>query len=277
MGKFDGILLCSDLDDTLLTTEKTISEENKKAIAYFKEEGGLFTFATGRTVLGLGLPLAMVEPNAPVICFNGCGIYDLFDKKMLWERSLDKNAVRVIEFVEQNYPFSGIEVCTAEHVYFCRENELVAAHRRVERLPELVVDYHDIAEPWKKALFIQKPEELPLVKNGLLTSAFTRSYDFVQSDPRYYELLPKGASKGAALLELARLLGIDAAFTIGIGDNENDLTMVQNAGVGVAVANAIPAVLDAADVISTDNNTNAIATVIYGIEQGLIFSNCRVE
>lgn len=48
MGKFDGILLCTDLDDTLLTTDKRVSDENSKAIEYFKSEGGLFTFATGR-------------------------------------------------------------------------------------------------------------------------------------------------------------------------------------------------------------------------------------
>ena len=46
MGKFDGILLCTDLDDTLLTTDKRVSDENSKAIEYFKSEGGLFTFAT---------------------------------------------------------------------------------------------------------------------------------------------------------------------------------------------------------------------------------------
>ena len=52
MGKFDGILLCTDLDDTLLTTDKRVSDENSKAIEYFKSEGGLFTFATGRVPQG---------------------------------------------------------------------------------------------------------------------------------------------------------------------------------------------------------------------------------
>ena len=57
MGKFDGILLCTDLDDTLLTTDKRISDENKQAIEYFMSEGGLFTFATGRVVDGARLML----------------------------------------------------------------------------------------------------------------------------------------------------------------------------------------------------------------------------
>ena len=57
MGKFDGILLCTDLDDTLLTTDKRVSDENSKAIEYFKSEGGLFTFATGRVPQGAKLHL----------------------------------------------------------------------------------------------------------------------------------------------------------------------------------------------------------------------------
>ena len=48
MGKFDGILLCTDLDETLLTTDKKVSKENYDAIEYFKKEGGKFTFITGR-------------------------------------------------------------------------------------------------------------------------------------------------------------------------------------------------------------------------------------
>ena len=77
MGKFDGILLCTDLDDTLLTTDKRVSDENSKAIEYFKSEGGLFTFATGRVPQGAKLMLNYVHPNAPMVCFNGAAIYEM--------------------------------------------------------------------------------------------------------------------------------------------------------------------------------------------------------
>ena len=76
MGKFDGMLLCTDLDDTLLTDNKQVSEKNRKAIDYFKSEGGLFTFSTGRVPMGARLILEYVVPNAPIVCFNGGGIYD---------------------------------------------------------------------------------------------------------------------------------------------------------------------------------------------------------
>ncbi len=59
--------LCTDLDDTLLTTDKRVSDENSKAIEYFKSEGGLFTFATGRVPQGAKLMLNYVHPNAPMV------------------------------------------------------------------------------------------------------------------------------------------------------------------------------------------------------------------
>lgn len=270
MGKFSGILLCSDLDDTLLTTDKQVSQENREAIEYFKQEGGLFTFATGRSVTGIQWPLEMISPNAPVICFNGSGIYDAAAGKMVWETYLDDNAIKVVEFIENTYPFAGIEVCVNDKIYFCKSNRIVSQHQQDERLPVNEKDYHNILEPWKKVVFLQEEDELPILKNGLLTSYFTRHYDFMQSSRHFYEMLPKGASKGAALMILADYLGINRRRTIGIGDNENDITLVRNAGVGVAVANAIPQLLDAADFISTDNNANAVAAIIYGLEQGLV-------
>ncbi len=71
-----------------------------------------------------------------------------------------------------------------------------------------------------------------------------------------------------AMNRLAQMLGVDK--TVGIGDDENDVAMIKEAKIGVAVANAAPMVLDAADFISTDNNSHAISTVIYGIDKGIM-------
>lgn len=76
MGKFDGTLFCTDLDGTLLNSKKDISRENREAIEYFKSEGGLFTFVTGRMPYTSMEMYEMVRPNAPFGCINGGGIYD---------------------------------------------------------------------------------------------------------------------------------------------------------------------------------------------------------
>ena len=268
MGKFDGLLLCTDLDDTLLTTDKRVSEENSRAIEYFKSEGGFFTFVTGRVPMGARLILEYVHPNAPIVCFNGGAIYDFRDDKMLWSRSLDDEAIEVVEYIDNLFDFVGIEICTDDKIYFARTNRVLLEHQMLERLPDNFLDYHDIPEKWKKVLFMAEADELGLIKDAIAASPFADKYTFVQSSPWYYELLPKNTSKGEGLMHLAELLNIDRSRTIGVGDNENDLMMIKMAGTGVAVANAIDAVKQAADYITVDNNSHAIAAVIKAIENG---------
>ena len=74
MGKFDGILICTDLDGTLLNGDYKVSEENAKAIEYFKREGGYFTFITGRMYYYAEDIYEMVKPNAPIGCGNGAAV-----------------------------------------------------------------------------------------------------------------------------------------------------------------------------------------------------------
>lgn len=268
MGKFDGILLCTDLDDTLLTTDKKISDENRKAIEYFKSEGGLFTFATGRVPVGAKLMLKYVEPNAPMVCFNGAGIYDFKKEALLWSRSLDADAAAAVEYMDKMFDFIGIEVCTAEKIYFCKVNRVVEEHKILESLPENDLDYREIKEDWKKILFMVEADEIQRVREAVAASPFADKYTFVQSSPWYYELLPKNTDKGEGLLQLADICGIGIGKTIAVGDNENDLSMIKKAGTGIAVANAVESVKNAAAHITSDNNSDAIAAVIKSLECG---------
>lgn len=270
MGKFDAILLCSDMDDTLLTTDKRISAENKAAIEYFMSEGGSFAFATGRVPMGARLALDYIVPNTPIICFNGAGIYDFRGEKLLWSRSLDKKAVAVVEMVEKSMPQAAIEVCTKDKVYCCRSNEIIRKQFEIEKFDDNYADFRNISEDWIKAIFMVKSDELPALKALIAESEFADCYNYIQSSPNYYEMLPKGASKGDAMLELAKILGIAPERTIGVGDNENDITMVSMAQIGVAVANAVPAVRDAADYITVDNNHDALKAVIESVEKGIM-------
>lgn len=270
MGKFDGMLLCTDLDDTLLTDNKQVSEKNRKAIDYFKSEGGLFTFSTGRVPMGARLILEYVVPNAPIVCFNGGGIYDFSENKMLWSRKLDSDAISAVEYVDRRLDFVGIEICTEEKIYFSKINAKVREHQILEKLPDNDLDYHDIPEVWQKVLFMTEEHELNTVRRTISESPFADKYTFVQSSPWYYELLPKNSTKGDGLIQLGELCGIDRSRIIAVGDNENDLEMVKMAGVGIAVENAIPIVKSSADYITADNNSDAIAKVIYDLENGII-------
>ena len=123
MGKFDGILICSDLDGTLLRNDKSISEENSAAIEYFKREGGYFTFITGRMYFTASSLYEMVKPNAPVGCINGGGIYDFEKGEYLWSITLPPDANELVDAVYQAVPSAGIQMNALDKIYFCRDND----------------------------------------------------------------------------------------------------------------------------------------------------------
>ncbi len=270
MGKFDGLLLLSDLDDTLLTADKRVSEENSRAAEYFMREGGLFTFATGRVVAGARLMLEYIRPNAPMVCYNGAAIYDFSSEKMLWSRATGKDAEAAVEYIDKKLPFVGVEICTKDKIYLSKVNDVVRAHQKFERLPDNFLDYHDVAEDWIKVLFMTDEDKLHLVKEAIAESEFKDRFTFVQSSPWYYELLPKNTSKGEGLIRLAEILSIPVSNTIAVGDNENDLTLISRAGCGIAVENAVAEVKARADHITVDNTSHCIRSIVESLENGEI-------
>lgn len=267
MGKFNGYLLCTDLDGTLLSDDKRVSEKNKKAVEYFKKEGGLFTFATGRVRNGLENVLKQITPNSPVICFNGGCIHDVNNNKELWSTNLSDNAEDAVRYICSKYPYVGMVVCTGERSYICKKNKYSDSHRKIENIPPEQVEYEDVPKPWKKVIFMMDADKVDVVRQDLLNTEFAEDFTFLQSEAHYFEILPKGMTKGRALTRLGDILGIDNEKTVGIGDNENDIELVKNAAFGASVANAVEEVKECAEFIAPDNNSDAIAALIEQLEK----------
>lgn len=271
MKKFDNILITTDLDGTLLRDDKTISEENISAINYFKENGGKFTFVTGRPPVIVGDIYNIVRPNAPIGCFNGGGIYDMEKKEYLWQRELSRDALELVEYVDKVLPDMSIQLCGFENCYFCKMNPSMEKHREIGGFPDLRCHYTEVTGTIAKVLFAHDNEEQILKLADILNShPLAPKFDFIRSDREYYELLPKGMSKGGNLLELARILGIERRRTVALGDNDNDASMLKNAGTGIAVSNASPLAKEAADIITVSNEQHAIAKTIQDIDEGKI-------
>lgn len=266
MGRFDGYLLCSDLDGTLLDDEKCISRGNIEAIEYFKAEGGKFTFCTGRVVDGVRYVLEYVRPNVPMICFNGAAIYDFETEKYLHTKPLCSLAPDAVSYIYDLLPNAAIDVCTAYDSFFCRTNRILERHKTLEHLKDNYVDFRDIKGEWMKVIFMTEPEELHEVRDAFKNYPYTDKFDFVQSCENYYEMLPKASGKGYGLKELVKILNADMSKTIGIGDNFNDIDLVRTAGIGAVVKNAEDEVKKAADmVVDADNNSDALKSLIMSL------------
>lgn len=269
MGKFDGVLICTDLDGTLYKNDKTISKENEEAIAYFKREGGLFTFITGRMPYYSEQAYRAVGPNVPFGCVNGGGLYDGAAKRYVWTMPVAEGVFDLIEAVDESFPHVGIQVCTFDATYFSKENEVTVRFRKETGLPPLFCHYRELTAPVAKALFCtDKEEELRAVERTLRAHPLAKNYDFIRSERSLFEILPKGANKGLSVEKLTEYLGIDREKTVAIGDYDNDVGMLKAAALGVAVSNASPAAKEASDVITVSNEEHAVARVIYDIENG---------
>jgi len=271
MGKFDGILICSDLDGTLLKNDKTVSKENLDAIEYFKREGGYFTFITGRMPYFAYNIYNMLRPNAPVGCINGGGIYDFERGEYLWSQTLNRDVVELVEYADSNIEGLGIQLNALGKIYFCGENEEMARFRKSTGVPNIAADYREVDEPVAKVVFGDSDEyKLLHLAELLQRHPRAREYDFIRSEKTLYEILPKGSSKGNLLPRLAEILDVKMSRTIAIGDYNNDVSMIKTAGVGIAVANATEEAKAAADRITVSNEEHAIARIIAEIESGKI-------
>ncbi len=271
MGKFDGILFCTDLDGTLYRNDKTVSKENLDAIEYFKMEGGCFTFITGRVPVTATAICEIIKPNVPYGCINGGGIYDFVENRYLWKETLPQDVKELICSVRDELPEIGIQVNTEKQVYFIRDNAAMVHFRSVTGLPNVSKELEDIDDPMLKIIFAHHEEEQICKVQKLLNShPKADKFDFIRSEHSLYEILPKGVSKGNLVLKLAELLGINENRTIAVGDYDNDVSMVKSAGIGYAVSNARDSVKEVADRITVSNEENAIAAIIEELDSGTL-------
>lgn len=274
MGKFDGILICTDLDGTLLRNDKSVSDENREAIEYFKSEGGFFTFVTGRMPFYVADAYNKAVPNAPIGCVNGGGAYDMERGEYVYTTELPREAFKLIDAVVAEIPDIGVQISSFNNAYFSIDSTAMMHFRRVTRVPNLVRHWYDVEEPIAKVIFGDE-DEGKLMRAAEIMNAhpLADSYSFIRSERTLYEILPKGVNKGSCIPVIASAVGTTPRLTVGVGDYDNDIGLLRTAGVGVAVANARESVKAVADYVTVSNEEHAIAKIIRDIEDGIITFN----
>ena len=269
MGIFDGMLLCTDLDGTLLSTNKTISDKNVEAIEYFKREGGKFTFASGRMPYFMSFVANKINPNAPFGCVSGAGLYDFFEDRYIWKNPMADGVEALIELIDREFPTVGIQLNTFDFTYFCKDNVTMQAFRDSTGCDNVYIDYHNVKEPIGKIIFgSESDDEILAMEKALKAHPLAYKFDFVRPERELFEILPKRSSKGLIIEKLVECLGLDINKTVAVGDYDNDIAMFSAAKLAVAVENACENAKAAANAFTVSNDESAIADVIYGIRDG---------
>jgi len=256
-------MIVCDFDDTLVGSDMTLSEEDKKAIRLATEKGVIFTIATGRMFSSI-LPYAKeLGVECPIMCCQGAVIRKCPSGEWISFNPIPcETAKEVLKFARENNYYA--QVHTPDTFHYAHDNQY--SRRYTALCGYEGVEVGQPLDEWltfdpAKILFISETERI----NEVLPIARGKwdSLEIATSKPIYLEVTDKSSNKGNAVAALAEKLGISMDEVICIGDGTNDISMIQRAGLGIAVANAAQPLLDAADYITASQKESGVAKAIY--------------
>lgn len=259
-------LVVLDLDGTLTNARKEITPKTKEALMKAQEMGVKIILASGRPTYGI-TPLAdQLEINkfgGYIMSFNGGKIINWTTKDVVFEQKLNTQLVPVLY---QKAMESGMNILTyqGENIVTTKsEDEYVQQEAFINKMPVIQLNdfLHDIVYPLNKCLIVGDPVplhdlELQLAREMENKMGIYRSADF------FLECVPLNIDKAYSLNWLIQKLNISKEEVIACGDGHNDLSMIEFAGMGVAMANAVQPLKRVADYITLSNEEDGIAHVI---------------
>ena len=267
-GRFHKVLFATDLDDTLLNRKKEVSSENREAIEYFQQEGGIFTYATGRSLQSFELPRKKLPESGPVILSNGSVIYDYQEQKFLYTAYMDSRCVQVAQEMIDKFPKVGMEFYLLDQVYVYQMNDAARDHLNRVGIRNRYIEVKNALEvpmPWIKGIFVQEEEILKKVETDF-RNRYGSDFELVFSDPTLLEMQDPNGTKGNGILKLAQYYGIDSEHIYVAGDQQNDLSMLQKFQAFVP-ENATKEALAEADWIVSDCDKHSIAEAVRILEK----------
>jgi Cof subfamily protein (haloacid dehalogenase superfamily) len=258
-------LIAVDMDGTLLNEEKEISTRCLNAIFQLKEKGKKIVLATGRPLNGVMRyieKLNLLEENDYVVAFNGALVQGTISKQVIFDKPLSLNAYKELYIVSQQLGVN-IHALTDKSVLTPKNNPYTEIESRINQIPILEGDIEalDASTIIVKVMFIDDPDKLDEIIPKL-PDWITAKYSILRSAPYFLEFLDKSVNKGAGVSAIAKMLGVGRDEVICVGDAGNDLAMIQYAGLGVAMGNAVDEIKSAADYITHSNEEDGVAYII---------------
>ena len=268
MMRFDGCVLVSDLDGTLIGDGHCVSDENIAAIQAFIAGGGRFLGATGRTELNVGPYTTGIPLSSPWILYNGAAIYDWTSRRFLYKAPLDRGLAEAFtRRAMEQVPTVNIQVYCGGPL--CQVNAQAPSDITVVREGQFFEDkpIEAITDDWLKVLFCSDfPQELDAVEALFESDPLRARAHKMRSGPRYFELTAAGVNKGSALARLRTLLDPAPTCVVAIGDYINDIEMLQEADIAAAPESAHEAVKRQASIVTACHTKSAIADLLRRIE-----------
>lgn len=258
-------LVAVDVDGTLLTSGDDLLDSTREALARVRASGATLMIASGRPVAGmrhqvqrLGIPIE----GLVLAGFNGAVVEDAVTGQVYASNLLPSHVSTRLYRGLRDLPVSTIVPVGGEVFIEDAEGYMVHVEARSNATREVLVDDLATAAPTPPKILVSAPYEVLSEHRGTIDALGGPDVETCFSSSFYYEVNAVGVSKGAALAAFCAARGIPLEHTVAFGDNENDLTMIRTAGLGVAMGNAVDVLKQAADVVTTSNDDHGIARVL---------------
>ena len=262
-------MLVTDMDYTLLNKEKKVSDRNREALRRAMEKGVHMVVATGRIYTSARIYAKLLGLDTPIIASNGALIKDA--SKTIFRDILSQDTVREMlrlchkygvycHFFTENTIYS--EKLINVSLRYTEWNKYMGEEDQVKI--RIVDDGEEIVEAaktevLKAVVFDEDDEKIQKLRDGIMETGIV---SVSQSMKHNLEVMNKGVNKGNAVRILAQMYGINREEIIAIGDNENDISMIEYAGLGIAMGNAEELLKRAADHVTGDYQEDGVAEAI---------------
>ena len=255
-------MLVLDMDDTLLTDDHTISEENATMLFKAQELGVYVVLASGRPTPAMTTYAKELQlDNSFMISYNGAVITDLKEDKIIFEQTLSQQQIHELYdySVKSN---THIITYVDGKIVSETDSEYIEVERTITGLEHnKVLNFKDAVKSAAiKCILLEEPNYLKQVEIDL--KAAMPHLSVCMSKPFFLEVAQNGIDKGASIKFLAEKLNILQSEIIAVGNAGNDLTMIEYAGLGVWVDNVDPELRDKGDFIVASNNNHGVAEVV---------------
>ena len=264
MSEYKMIVL--DLDGTLTNQNKEITPKTKETLMRAQEQGKIVVLASGRPTYGV-MPLAeelhLEDYGGYILSFNGGIIMNCKTKEVVFSRQIPAESNgKIIDLAQEH----NVSILTYENRTLLTnrpEDQYVQLESRINTLKIIPMTIEELKAhvtfSVPKFLMTDDGDYLAMVEPKV-KAALGKNFSVYRSDPFFLEILPKGIDKAQSLERLLAVIGVKREEMIACGDGYNDLTMVQYAGLGVAMGNGVLPVRKAADYITLTNEEDGVAT-----------------
>lgn len=265
-------LLVLDLDGTLTNQKKEITPHTKEVLTAFQEAGGIVTLASGRPDYGvepLAKELNLSKYGGFKLSFNGALITECASGRNIYEKWLPEGVPSQVADLAKRYgtaclTYRGGEILTETPDNQYVQKEVVCTKMKVRGLMDFK---REVDFPVVKCMMMENGVYLAGVEEKV-KEVFKGELSVMRSEPYFLEIMPKGIDKAASLGRLLKHLGMEREEMMAFGDGYNDRSMIQFAGLGVAMQNGQPATKAVADLIAPSNEDDGVAYVVESLMLG---------